>query len=357
MTTGRINQVAAFLAHPPGRSRGGAPAVRTVQTPPKRTQELVSTDQVSSCHAERPTRLAVQQQQHTPAGKAPFLRILAENSFSTLQRFGDGTPGVSKHGSRRDSRRGGCAASRLMPLKEPQGLRTDTNCSGNGFGGMLAHRVLIQAPQPRLHPGTRHRGSPPLAGLAPNQQALIRTWETEPIACSATGCSTQEREVTHQLLGSSIRLTRLSLGKLWSAAAVGSCLLDCFTSPLLDLGPPAFGHCCTNRRSPVLPPTACSRAKSGLARQPPETPTLTLGRAANPASPPVSRPFADPSGFLLPQPSQHPDTLSWKWAGTRAGTGCQTQVAAWQKGAERGWGWVGCGPAAAAVAAAREGHP
>ena len=117
MTTGRINQVAAFLAHPLGRNRGGAPAVRTVQTPPKRTQELVSTDQVSICHAERPTRLAVQQS--TPAGKAPFLRILAENSFSTLQRFGDGTPGVSKHASRRDSRRGGCAASRLMPLKEP----------------------------------------------------------------------------------------------------------------------------------------------------------------------------------------------------------------------------------------------
>ena len=243
MTTGRINQVAAFLAHPRlQRVQGsGAPAVRTVHTPPKRAQELVSTDQVSIGHAERPTRQAVAQSTHAQLGRLPFfessLRVLsARSSASETARLG-----CRNTQSRRDSRRGGCAASRPMPLKEPPGPRTDTDCSGNGFGDTLAHRVLIQAPQPRLHPGTRHRGSPPLTGLAPNQPALIRTWETEPIACSATGCSTQERGVTHQLLGSSIRLTRLSLGKLWSAAAAGSCLLSCFTSPLLDLGPPAAG--------------------------------------------------------------------------------------------------------------------
>ena len=91
--------------------------MRTVQTPPKQAQELVSTNRSAlAMLRDRPSNGAVK---HTPAGKAPFLRILTEGSFSTLQRFGDGTPGVSKHSSRRDSRRGGCAASRPMPLKEP----------------------------------------------------------------------------------------------------------------------------------------------------------------------------------------------------------------------------------------------
>jgi hypothetical protein len=50
--------------------------------------------------------------------KAPFPRILSENSSSTLQRFGDDRFGASSAHSDRDSRKGCCAASRPMPLKE-----------------------------------------------------------------------------------------------------------------------------------------------------------------------------------------------------------------------------------------------
>ena len=95
MTTGRINQVAAFLAHPRLQQvqGSGAPAVRTVHTPPKRAQELVSTDQVSIGHAERPTRQAVAQSTHAQLGRLPFfessLRVLsARSSASETARLG-----------------------------------------------------------------------------------------------------------------------------------------------------------------------------------------------------------------------------------------------------------------------------
>jgi len=173
---------------------------------------------------------------------------------------------------------------------------------------MLAHRVLIQAPQPRLHPGTRHRGSPPLTGLAPNQQALIRTWETEPIACSATGCSTQERGVTHQLLGSSIRLTRLSLGKLWSAAAAGSCLLDCFTSPLLDLGPPACGTQLTGHDVSAAIPRCVHKCQ--LRTTTPTCWNTDLGMAKAP-KPCLSRPVR--LSHTPAQPATLPTSVALEW--------------------------------------------
>jgi hypothetical protein len=55
------------------------------------------------------------------------------------------------------------------------GLRTDTDCSGNGLGDKFAHRVEIQTPQPWLHSGLKHRGSQAPIGLAPNRLALTRT--------------------------------------------------------------------------------------------------------------------------------------------------------------------------------------
>ena len=148
MTTGRINQVAAFLAHPRSfKERGGVPAVRTVQAPPRRRRSWFQrTGQ--HCHAERPTGWSSNERQ--PEGSLssnPQLRLLParpsdEETTSPARRALLGW----------DSRRGGCAASRPMPLKET-GLRTDTDCSGNGFGDTLAHRVMIQAPQPWLRPG------------------------------------------------------------------------------------------------------------------------------------------------------------------------------------------------------------
>lgn len=46
-------------------------------------------------------------------------------------------------------------------------------------GDTLAHRVMIQAPQPWLRPWPtrKHRGSPAPIGLTPNRQPLICTWE------------------------------------------------------------------------------------------------------------------------------------------------------------------------------------
>jgi hypothetical protein len=47
--------------------------------------------------------------------------------------------------------------------------RADTDCSGNGLGDKLAHRVAIQAPQPRLHSGTREAQRQPTAYKARTQ--------------------------------------------------------------------------------------------------------------------------------------------------------------------------------------------
>ena len=168
MTTGRINQVAAFLTHPPGRSRGGAPVVE--QSEPRRSGAGASFNGEVSiamlrdrlCDARGGTQ------------KAPFPRILSENSSSALQRFGDDQLGATKRLSEWDSRRGGCAASRLMTLKEAR-LRADTNCSGNGFGGMPAHRVMIQAPQPRLHSGLQEAQRQPSVGRALTRPTAIDT--------------------------------------------------------------------------------------------------------------------------------------------------------------------------------------
>lgn len=203
--------------------------MRTVHTPPKQAQELISTfGSAFAMLRDRPGRGATK---HAPAGKAPFHRILTEGSFSTLQRFGDGTPGVSKHSSRRDSRRGGCAASRSMPLKELYSSELTPTVLATGSVVCLHIVYLIQAPQPRLLPGTRHKGSPPPIGLSPNRLALKRTWEAEPIAYSAIGYSTQERKVTHQLLGSS---TNSRLTGHWASFGVRrQSAVACSTASLL----------------------------------------------------------------------------------------------------------------------------
>lgn len=137
-------------------------------------------------HAERPTDRWLAARAEHQRRKAPFPRILFEGSSSTLQRFGGDRPGASNARSRRASRRGGCAASRSMPLKAPPpergSSRVCTDCSGRNVADKLAHRVEIQAPQPWLHPGTRHGGSPPLPGLAPKQQPLIHARDAEPAA-------------------------------------------------------------------------------------------------------------------------------------------------------------------------------
>jgi hypothetical protein len=59
------------------------------------------------------------------------------------------------------------------------GLRTDTDCSGNGLGDKFAHRVGIQTPQPRLHSGLKAQRQPG-ADWARTQSTGIDTHLGEP---------------------------------------------------------------------------------------------------------------------------------------------------------------------------------
>ena len=174
MTTGRINQVAAFLAHQgllgtQGTSREISPSATEANAG-------AGFNKGQHCHAERPTVSGVAS--NTQLQKAPFPRILSENSSSALQRFGDDQNEASNATLDWDSRRGGCAASRSMPLKEPaheRELRTCTDCSGNGFGDKFAHRVEIQTPQPRLHTGLQEAQWQPSANWARTRLAGFDT--------------------------------------------------------------------------------------------------------------------------------------------------------------------------------------
>lgn len=157
-----------------------------------------------------------------------------------------------------DSRRDGCAASRPMTLKEAR-LRADTDCSGNGFGGMPAHRVMIQAPQPRLHPGLQEAQGQPTVGRALAQPTAIDTnlghpdpWLIQPPVSArrnAQSLTSYQAHPTPQT-GSG---PALHWNKLWRAAALDCFRLNrlesrepssaaCFAlPPLLDLGPTAHG--------------------------------------------------------------------------------------------------------------------
>ena len=188
--------------------------------------------------------------------KAPFPRILSENSSSALQRFGDDQLGATKRLSEWDSRRGGCAASRLMTLKETR-LRADTNCSGNGFGGMPAHRVMIQAPQPRLRPGLQEAQRQPSVGRALTRPTAIDTnlrhldpWLLQPPVSArrnAQSLTSYQAHPTPRMENG----PALHWNKLWRAATLDCFRLNrlesrepftaaCFAlPPLLDLGPTA----------------------------------------------------------------------------------------------------------------------
>jgi hypothetical protein len=63
-----------------------------------------------------------------------------------------------------------------QPADAAAGTRpaADTDCSGNGFGDTLAHRVMIQAPQPRLRRGSEAQGQPS-AGMARAKPATVDT--------------------------------------------------------------------------------------------------------------------------------------------------------------------------------------
>jgi len=140
MTTGRINQVAAFLAHPPGHTHaskeasghtGGVPAVRTVQAPPKQTPELVSTDR-SAFHAERPTVPSFQSE--TRFRRLPFLesslRVLpAHSSDKEATGLGRQNADPSGHPAGVAVPPAGRCRSRILN----RGLRTGTDCSGSGL--------------------------------------------------------------------------------------------------------------------------------------------------------------------------------------------------------------------------------
>ncbi len=129
---------------------------------------------------DRPRAHALQQRN---PGRLPFLESSLRILPARTQRFGDGT-----HQGVETLAWAGLPQGRLcrQPADAARGalarLRTCTDCSGNGLGDKLAHRVEIQAPQPRPHAGTGNRrsGGPPPIGLAPEQQALIRTLGRRP---------------------------------------------------------------------------------------------------------------------------------------------------------------------------------
>ena len=136
-----------------------------------------------------------------------------------------------------------------------RGLRTCTDCSSNGFGDKLAHRVEIQTPQPKLRTGLQEAQRQPSANWARTQLAGIDTHPGKPdqLLHSTTGLSTQGRSVTHQLPGTiDCRNNRCTLH--WASFGLGSkaSRLDStvlpgaistylqLLPPLLNLGSPAY---------------------------------------------------------------------------------------------------------------------
>lgn len=156
-----------------------------------------------------------------------------------------------------------------MPLRQTPrkgSRRTDTDCSGRGFGGMLAHRVAIQAPQPWLHSGTKEARRQPSADRARAQSADCETHSGEPDQdASAAGPSTQGRLVTHQLPGRRHLKGDDRLTLHWASWGRGNkqthrrwldrltesrCkLLACCFLPLLDLGGAAPDQKVTSKHS------------------------------------------------------------------------------------------------------------
>lgn len=205
---------------------------------------------------DRPTAAALKRAA-ADRQKAPFLRILSEGSSSTH-------PAIRRRHDvgRRNALPVGTPAGAAVPpagrcrsrnSHHERGFRTDTDCSGNGFGDKLTHRVEVQAPQPWLHAGLKkHNGSPAPIGLAPNRQALIRTPGRrtgdciQPPSSARRGVrsliSYQAQIVNHT--DCSVRLhPRLdpSLGKLWSRLSIANSRLDRFTgSRALRLHSTAF---------------------------------------------------------------------------------------------------------------------
>ena len=84
-----------------------------------------------------------------------------------------------------------------MTLKETLkgSLRTGIDWSSNGFGDKLAHRVAIQAPQPKLRPGLKEAHGQPSADRARTQPAAVDTSlrGLDQLLYSADGLSTQTR--------------------------------------------------------------------------------------------------------------------------------------------------------------------
>jgi hypothetical protein len=157
-------------------------------------------------NAERPTVPSFQSE--TRLRRLPFL----ESSLRVLPAHSSDSEatGLGRQNADPDGPPAGVAvppAGRCRSRSLGRELRTGTDCSGSG----LAISLHIVYRYKLLNRGCtlackKHRGSPPLAGLAPNQHALITIWETGPAdEDSAAGLSTQDRSVTHQLLGTSYR--------------------------------------------------------------------------------------------------------------------------------------------------------
>ena len=159
MTTGRINQVAAFLAHPGGR-RGCWEATRTDSNPGRQPFNSPSGAEAHAGaslkragqhgHAERPTTDATQKR-GTRRRKAPFPRILSEDFFSALQRVGDdGTGAASADPDRTPAGAavppaGRCRSRRAQGTSEltPTGLATGwryacTSCNDTSSSAVAA---------------------------------------------------------------------------------------------------------------------------------------------------------------------------------------------------------------------------
>ena len=111
------------------------------------------------------------------------------------------------------------------------------------FGDTLAHRVLIQAPQPRLHPGLREAQGQPSAGKACARPAII---------------DTSLRKPNRQLIQSPVTARKIDLSLIsyqaFSSARIKRPVWP-FTGQALGRPQPFARLLCTPLHSPVGPRT------------------------------------------------------------------------------------------------------
>ena len=144
--------------------------MRSVHTPPKRHGSWFRRIG-QHCHAERPTVPSFQSE--TRLRRLPFLesslRVLPANSSDSE------ATGLGRQNAVPGGPPAGVAVPPARRCRSRNLARTPNwhRLFWQWFGDKLAHRVSIQAPQPRLHSGLKEAQRQPAAGWARTQPACI----------------------------------------------------------------------------------------------------------------------------------------------------------------------------------------